>query len=218
MEWYGAKCLQCHRQEQCTRGPDCAGCHMPAKPVQDVDHSFYTDHNIRRTGTPQMRALGTPDLTPFIGMKAGNREHGLAWAGQHGYESRAIQFLEKAEDRDAELLSQLGSLYDATGREERAIPLYQQALKLDSSKVMALVNLGAALAKKGQPTAAIPLLQDTLRRSPGLENVALGLANIQMHIGDRRREGHAAAVAETRPCFRGCSPLSGGSGEREVKG
>ncbi len=93
--FYRAKCLECHQAAECSRGPDCAGCHMPKRPVRDVQHSAYTDHAIRKPGavtavSPERK------LVPFGGVQAGDREFGLAYAAMPGFEKRALEYLERA--------------------------------------------------------------------------------------------------------------------------
>ena len=46
--YFRAKCLTCHEQAECSRGFDCAGCHMPKNPAVDAGHGVFTDHTIPR--------------------------------------------------------------------------------------------------------------------------------------------------------------------------
>jgi predicted CXXCH cytochrome family protein len=185
--FYRAKCLGCHQAAECSRGPDCAGCHMAKRPVRDVQHSAYTDHDIRKPG-PSAGALTTVSrerkLVPFGGAEAGDREIGLAYAAMPGFEKQARDYLERAPQDDAEVLAHLAYLYESSGNQSKAAPLYQKALKLDPSQVAAAVNLGNLYIKGGQTQAAIRLWQYALQRSPGLETVRLSLAAAQYHSGD----------------------------------
>jgi hypothetical protein len=197
--YYRARCLQCHQTAQCARGPDCAGCHMPKKPVRDVQHSAYTDHAIRRhairkpgdsVAAASERGVdrnADRKLTPFgtaPGTTAGNREYGLAYATQPGYRKQAIAYLERAPQDDAEVLANLAYLYESAGDLPKAVPLYEKALKLDPSQVAAAVNLGNARIKRNQAQEAIALWQHALSLSPGLETVRLSLAVAQYRTGD----------------------------------
>jgi hypothetical protein len=182
--YYRDKCLECHEARPCGRGPDCTGCHMPKNPVRDVEHAVYTEHAIRKPGGPVTPAKGERKLMPFGNLTAGDREYGLAYAQVAGYESRAIEYLERAPRDDAELLTRLAYLYDSGGREEKAIPLYEESLRIDPAQVTAAVNLGIALMKRGQSEAAMRLWRDALQRSPGLETARLSLAAAQYRIGD----------------------------------
>jgi hypothetical protein len=182
--YYRAKCLQCHQAAECNRGPDCAGCHMPKKAVRDVEHSAYTDHAIRKPG-PVPAVVGERKLVPFGGAKAGDREFGLAYASVGGFEKRALEYLERAPQDDAEVLVHLAYLYESGGNQAKAAPLYQKALKLDPSQVIAAVNLGNAYIKTGRAREAIELWRYALERSPGLETVRLSLALALYRNGDR---------------------------------
>jgi len=183
-EFYRAKCQQCHRADECGRGPDCAGCHMPKRAVRDVQHSAYTDHAIRKPGgtTPVSRER---KLVPFGGAQAGDREYGLAFAGVPGFERQAREYLERAPQDDGEVLAHLAYLYEKDGSQTKAAALYEKALKADPSQVAAAVNLGNAYIKKGQVRDAIRLWQGALARSPGLETVRLSLAVALYRNGDR---------------------------------
>jgi len=181
--FYRAKCLQCHQAAQCSRGEDCAGCHMPKRPVRDVQHSAYTDHAIRKPGA-RTAANGERKLVPFGGVAAGDREFGLAYATAPGFEKRAMDYLARATQDDAEVLAHLAYLYESSGNLSKAAPLYQKALKLDPSQVAAAVNLGNLYIKGGQAQQAIRLWRYALERSPGLETVRLSLAVALYRSGD----------------------------------
>jgi tetratricopeptide repeat protein/cytochrome c554/c'-like protein len=185
--FYRAKCLQCHQVAQCTRGEDCAGCHMPKRSVRDVQHSAYTDHAIRKPGAlPSALAAnsGERKLVPFGGAVAGDREFGLAYSAMPGFEKRAMAYLERAPQDDAEVLAHLAYLYESSGQPSRAAPLYQKALKLDPSQVAAAVNLGNLYIRADRAREAIRLWRYALERSPGLETARLSLAVALSRTGD----------------------------------
>jgi tetratricopeptide (TPR) repeat protein len=183
VRFYRAKCLQCHQAAECSRGEDCAGCHMAKRPVRYVQHSAYTDHAIRKAGAPAARN-GERKLLPFGGMEAGDREFGLAYAAVPGFEKRATEYLERAPQDDAEVLAHLAYLYESSGKASNAASLYQKALKLDPSQVAAAVNLGNLYIKGGLAREAIGLWRYALERSPGLETVRLSLAVALYRNGD----------------------------------
>ena len=112
--FYRAKCQQCHAAAECSRGPDCAGCHMPKRAVRDVQHSAYTDHAIRKPGGHTV-ASRERKLVPFGGAPAGDREYGLAYAGVPGFERQARDHLERAPQDDGEVLAHLAYLYEKGG-------------------------------------------------------------------------------------------------------
>jgi hypothetical protein len=187
VSFYRAKCLQCHEAAECSRGPDCAGCHMPKRPVRDVQHSAYTDHAIRKPGaspTALADAHVERKLVPFGGAPAGDREYGLAYATIPGFEKQAREYLERAPQDDAEVLVHLAYLYESGGNPSKAAGLYAKALKLDPSQVAAAVNLGNQYIKGGHAQEAIRLWRYALEKSPGLETVRLSLAVALYRSGD----------------------------------
>src|SRR5260370_1105749 len=156
---------------------------MPKRSVRDVQHSAYTDPAIlkRRASTA---VSGERKLVPFGGAQAGDREFGLAFAAILGLEKRALEYLERAPQDEAEVLVHLAYLYESSGNQSKAAPLYQKALKIDPSQVAAAVNLGNAYIKSGQARDAIRLWRYALERSPGLETVRLSLAVALFRSGD----------------------------------
>jgi predicted CXXCH cytochrome family protein len=193
--FYRARCLQCHESAQCSRGADCAGCHMPKRPVRDVEHSAYTDHAIRKPDAKAIRvAAGERRLIPFGGVEAGDREFGLAYAAVPGFEKRAREYLERAPQDDPDVLVHLAYLYESAGNASKAASLYEKVLRLDPSQVAAAVNLGNQYIKAGQAREAIRLWRYALVRSPGLETVRLSLAVALYRSGDSA--GGAQALRE----------------------
>ena len=184
--YYRARCLNCHQQAQCSRGPDCAGCHMPKSPVRDVGHAAYTDHDIRKPGGSARPAAATLDcrLVPYGGVEAGAREFGLAYASIAGCEGQAREYLERAPRDDAKVLADLAYSYESAGNAAEAAALYRKALQLDPTQVAAAVNLGNAYVEAGQTPVAIRLWRSALARSPGLETVRLSLAVALYRSGD----------------------------------
>jgi predicted CXXCH cytochrome family protein len=188
------KCLNCHEPAACKERPavrlqrkdDCIGCHMPRNPVADVEHAVYTDHSIPKLPR-SAPAAATRDLTlvPFGGSKASTRDLALAYASlaAPGDQPRIRKLLLAAQAEapdDVEVLLHLAYL----SNHDEAIPMYEQVLRTDPSQVVAAVNLGSVLMKRGQVTRAIALWKDALARSPGLEGATLNLASAQFRAGD----------------------------------
>jgi hypothetical protein len=199
--WFRAKCRSCHAADACTetatirakRQDDCAGCHMPKSAVTDAEHVVYTDHSIPRR--PRATAAAPPpdaELVPFDGAAASLRDVALAYAivatrpGAAGRD-RARQLLEAAERNspdDAEALLYLAEIYRNTGQEDRAIPLYRRAMRLDPAQVTASAGLGGILFERGDDREAIRLWQDALSKNSGLVMVATNLAMAQWRSGE----------------------------------
>ena len=203
-EYFRKKCLTCHQISSCAANAglraaskdDCAGCHMPKNRVADGGHGVLTDHTIaRRTRPvgPRREARAAPELVPFRGAAAGEREHGLAYAevassiGDRAYSSRAFELLERAlksDPKDSAVLYRLAFLYEQKGDAEQAARLYERALEIDPTLVVALVNLANHYARKGNLQQALRLWQDALGRNPALEEARLNLAMAYAQAGD----------------------------------
>jgi hypothetical protein len=199
--WFRAKCRNCHAADACRetaanrakRQDDCAGCHMPKSAVTDAEHVVYTDHSIPRR--PRAAAAAPPldaELVPFDGAAVSPRDVALAYAivatrpGAAGRD-RARQLLEAAERNspdDAEVLLYLAEIYRNTGQEDRAIPLYRRAMRLDPAQVTASAGLGGILFERGDDREAIRLWQDALSKNSGLVMVATNLAMAQWRSGE----------------------------------
>lgn len=202
--WFRAKCLACHETSACreeparreANGDDCTGCHMPRSTVMDADHVVFTDHSIpRRPGvaSPPMPRPDAP-LVRFDGAPASPRDLGIAYASLAGreripaYQQRAFDLLRQAVEageRDPQALLHLAELYKNRGDEESAIPLYEEAMRLDPAQVAASVALGAIQADRGQWKEAIRLFNDALSKNPALPGVRSALAMALLQVGER---------------------------------
>ena len=185
--FYRTKCLGCHQEQQCKRGFDCAGCHMPKTAAQTVPHSTYTDHTIHvpgRASPPPGRDKPAHKLIAFGGGRPAERELGLAYAEIQGFEDQAVDYLQRATPKDPDVLAHLAALYSSRGDDDKAIPLYAAALQDDPSQVAAAVNLATVYMRRKQFPQAISLLQQALEHSPGLQNARLSLAVAQYQTGD----------------------------------
>jgi len=94
---------------------------MPKNPVRDVRHSVYTNQAIRKPGASAVVSSLPRRLVPFLPAPAGAREFGLAYAKILGFEEQAMQYLEKAQQHDAEVLLQLAYLYDSRETSRRLV-------------------------------------------------------------------------------------------------
>jgi Tetratricopeptide repeat/Cytochrome c554 and c-prime len=223
--WFRAKCRSCHAADACAetaanrakRQDDCAGCHMPKSAVTDAEHVVYTDHSIPRR--PRAAATVPPvdaELVPFGGAGASARDVALAYAivatrpGAAGRD-RARQLLEAVERSspdDAEVLLYLAEIYRNTGQEDRAIPLYRRAMRLDPAQVTASAGLGGILFERGEDREAIPLWQDALAKNSGLVLVATNLAMAQWRSGDMAAaQATLKKVIDLSPGFQPASDL-----------
>jgi predicted CXXCH cytochrome family protein len=178
---FRAKCLGCHGEQQCRRGAECTGCHMPKSPVIDAGHSVLTDHSIpRRPRVPPLTA--TTELILFGKGKPGNRALGLAYAnlavrsGDRRQLAKAVQFLQQADPKDSLVLTQLGYWEQMRERIEVAASLYEAALRQDPQRNVAAVNLGNILAQKGDLDRAEVLWREVFERDPATSEAGINLA------------------------------------------
>jgi hypothetical protein len=217
--WFRAKCQTCHAADACTetaavrakRHDDCAGCHMPKSAVTDAKHVVYTDHSIPRRPRAAIAPPAEAELVAFDGAAASPRDLALAYAivatrpGAVGRD-RARQLLEAAEQDspdDAEVLLYLAEIYRNTGQENRAIPLYRRAMRLDPAQVTASAGLGGILFQRGDDREAIQLWQDALSKNSGLVMVATNLAMAQWRSGELgQAEATLRKVIDLSPGFQ----------------
>jgi hypothetical protein len=188
--WYHAKCLTCHKTVECGRGFDCVSCHMPKARAVDGGHGVFTDHGIpRRAGAVPAQAARSWRLQGFPAADAGDRESGLAYAeiylttGDERQRSEAIRLLASA-PLDAEVEMRLADLYERAGNPERALPLYQSAMRKTPDALATLVNLGRLYGSGGQLKAAIELWRAALRRNPCLAEAGINLQIALRATGD----------------------------------
>jgi tetratricopeptide (TPR) repeat protein len=209
--WFRAKCLTCHELNACSateavrrsRGDDCTACHMPRSTVLDADHVVFTDHSIpRRPGSSTPPPPPDAPLVRFDGAPAGPRDLGIAYASLAGrervpaYQGRAFELLREAVSagaRDPQALLYLAELYKNRGDEKSALPLYEEAMRLDPDQVGASVALGALRADRGEWAEAIRLFQDALSKNPALVGVRTALAVALLQSGQAEQ---ARAVLE----------------------
>jgi tetratricopeptide (TPR) repeat protein len=179
VQHYDAACRSCHAGEFSRavsegRHPNargCADCHMPKRRTEDVIHSLATDHLIqRRPPAGDLRAerrerheapekayrgevvLHYPAKLPatvenelYLALAqtidGSNLEGGIA---------RLTAALAKAPRARPEFYLGLAEALLQTGRVDKALPLYREAVRRDRSPVFALQRLGSALRHAGQ--------------------------------------------------------------------
>jgi tetratricopeptide (TPR) repeat protein len=95
-----------------------------------------------------------------------------------------------ADPVDATELYERGGEHDSAGREEQAIPLYQQALAAGLTgevRARCLLQLGSSLRNVGRIDEAVALLQDARREFPEFRALRAFLA-LALHSAGRDRE------------------------------
>jgi tetratricopeptide (TPR) repeat protein len=197
---YRSRCAACHEQSACkaspdlrnSNGDDCASCHMPKAQSRTVDHVAFTDHSIPRNREAAAQpGSQVPELVPFAGTTASDRDLALAYAviapGEPAVRQRAFALLQKAEaqnPKDLAIVSQLAHFYDRMGNEEKAMELTERIVAADPSNTAAAVNLGTYLVKRGRAREAIDVWRKALARNPALTGARLNLAVALYRAGD----------------------------------
>ena len=150
-----------------------------------MQHAVYTDHAIGKSDSPDKIPNGEREhkLVAFNG-SASDRELGLAYAGIAGLEAQAIPYLERAAPRDAVVLGKLALLYNRMGRETEALPLYEEALRLNAVSANMALNLGSVRAQQGNLEEATRLWRRALAINTGAEAARMNLAVAQYRNGD----------------------------------
>jgi tetratricopeptide (TPR) repeat protein len=188
---FNAKCAGCHSRTECTQGPACVTCHMPAADAASMDHVAFTDHSIPRK--PGIRPPGARrELASFWKDLASPRDEALAYAVAAqtvaDVRPKAFELLVEAAERnpnDITVLAQMAQFYDRMRDEERAASFYTRVLALDANHVAAAVNLGVYLAKQGRAADAIGLWERALSRAPGQSGARINLAVAKARAGDK---------------------------------
>jgi len=210
--WFRAKCESCHqckesREARDRRANDCTACHMPKSPVTDAEHVVYTDHSIPRRPRPPTKPADSFELVAFGGERTSDRDLALAYgiAASRKPNPAAQKLLETAAAKspdDVEVLLYLAEIYRNNDQNDRAIPLYERAIRLDPAQVSGSVGLGGIRFQMGDNAEAIRLWQDALAKNAGLELVRTNLAMTQWRTGDRRgAEATLRKAIELSPAF-----------------
>jgi predicted CXXCH cytochrome family protein len=183
--YFRGKCLGCHQQAECTRGPDCRSCHMPRAQAIDGNHGVLTDHGIPRIATTATPKTTTPEwkLEAFPGFPGDTRSTGLAYAQvalrteNTRQSAEAIRLL-SAIPPDAETLVTLADLSARAGDAKGARERYAQAYRLNPRSQVILVNLGTCEAEVGNIARARSLWITALTLNPGLTEAAVNLRKL----------------------------------------
>ena len=219
--YFRGKCLTCHQTSDCrvpqssrlANGDNCAACHMPRNPPSDIDHVVFTDHSIRRRARPSSGSLpADADLVPFGGGAASTRDLGLAYAmvglreQNPTYVERAFHLLQETVargDGDALTLAYLAEFYRDRKDDAHALPLYEEAWRLDPTQSAVAAALGAYQMQRGNFDQAIRFWNQTLAISPALVLVRANLAAALLRTAQAEQAQETLRKAlEFQPSFQ----------------
>jgi len=194
--YYRARCLSCHTGSSCrsprpqrlARADDCAGCHMPKRPVEFIAHSALTNHRIIARPDEQLPEEAftqtTPDLPdlvyanrPLHAAKASLppimllQAFGELMEKDPAYQPRylaVLDHLSKAPPDQPLVQAALGRkmLRGAPELNTAAIAHLSRAIEMGFSASIAYQDLAEALAKAGRIQEAIGALERGIAFSP----------------------------------------------------
>ena len=188
---YTTACRQCHdagfnklvESGKHSRSGDCIGCHMPRRRTDDVVHAVMTDHYIQRR--KPSRDLLAPlaerretDETAYRGEVAlyypqtlpegTEKELYLATAqvSQKTNLGRGTQDLAAAiakhRPERMEFYLHLAEAWKDSGQMDKALPLYEEAVRRQPDSLIALQRFGFSLRSSGQLPRAAEILKRAL--------------------------------------------------------
>ena len=165
------------------RSDDCISCHMPKRRTDDVVHAVMTDHLIQRRKPvrdlmaqmperheteegayhgevvlyyPQTLPEG-PDRDLYIAVAQVSHKTNLTQGVQ-----QLSSAIEKYRPERMEFYLQLADAYKDSGHMDKALPLYEEAVKRSPQSLLALQRLGFSLRSSGQLDRAAEILKRAL--------------------------------------------------------
>ncbi|MDQ6700636.1 MAG: hypothetical protein M3Z36_10680 [Acidobacteriota bacterium] len=190
-------CLSCHEGKISATHAEltgCAGCHMPARPTPEVAHTVYTDHRIRIRpdgGVAANSAPGALRAWREPPQKERDRNLGLAYvdAGEQNRSASLVQkgfsILVDLKERDADVLSALGSVLLQKQRPAEAAAMFAGAVRLEPASALRVSNLGVALISAGDVQDGIAQLERVIELDPLLEQAYVFLADTYARTGQQ---------------------------------
>ncbi len=193
---YAKACRQCHAspfdQLVASRrhppGQDCAGCHMPKRRTDDVVHVVMTDHYIQRR-RPARDLLGRlpvrreTDATAYHGPVVPYYPATLTGAPEGELYLAVAQVSQKSNLKDGiprlagaiekyhparmEFYLQLADAWKDYGQLDKALPLYEEAVRRAPQSPVALEKFGFSLRAAGQAARAAEVLKRALAVNAG---------------------------------------------------
>jgi tetratricopeptide (TPR) repeat protein len=200
-------CRQCHAPAlerlvaagRHTASVDCARCHMPKRRTDDVVHAVMTDHHIQRDAPlnllaakqeqnqKEYRGEVTLYYPPALPKPSDALYLAIAQVNQSANLASGIALLSAAiakfRPAQAEYYLQLADAWSNAGQCDRAVPVYEEALRHAPDYEPALVRLAICLATLQQYPRAEATLEHAFNRSPADPAALLQLGLAQLGQG-----------------------------------
>jgi tetratricopeptide (TPR) repeat protein len=216
-------CLRCHEnaiQKAVASGrhtalTNCIECHMPKRRTSDVVHAVMTDHLIQRR-KPEGNLLaemlepngpGTVfhgEVLPYhprpFDRTAENELYlALAQVRENNNSEVGIARFAAAIAKDGpsqpEFYIELADAWMSRGNSQKAVPLYQEAVRRKPDSLAGLLGLGRALEKSGQPAGAAEAFRRATQAAP---DDALAWRELgQIYVKQGRRAEAATALGKS---------------------
>jgi tetratricopeptide (TPR) repeat protein len=184
-----------------TEKPNCLTCHMWRRRTDDAVHVVMTDHDIQRikprrdflTPIQEVAVLYRGEVVPYYPGSLAKIPHGdlyLALAQtEHGSNLAAgVEQLERAIEEekpgDAEFYFALGAAYSKSGRYDKAVPWYEEALRHRAKYPQALRALAATLAATGDLASAAATGERAAATLPNDTAVLTNLGAVYLQQGN----------------------------------
>ncbi len=208
-EHYRSACLGCHRDtltaeiaaHRHTAEEDCLGCHMPKRRTDDAVHVVMTDHYIQRQRPPgNLEAPlaehngGNPTgevvlyYPPELPAQPERELYlGVAQVIEGVNLQPGIEQLEKAIEEykpaRGEFYYELAQAYRRAGQPERAVAMYEEALRRNEDFLPALVHLGETLEQTGDLRRAAEVLERAAAAGQRSPAVLAELSSVYLKAG-----------------------------------
>jgi predicted CXXCH cytochrome family protein len=212
---YNEVCVGCHRESlnQMVRSGrhsgamNCVDCHMPKRRTADVVHAVMTDHYIQRQ-KPERDLLAeinepsgteityrgevspyypapldpTPENELYLDLAQIRMDNNLeAGIGQF------TAALAKYRPKRSEFYSELGDAMRRSGHLDDAIPIFEEALRLNQGSLAAWVGLGSAYEASGRYPKALESFDRAIAVAPSDALLLQEVAQVYIKQGQRVR-------------------------------
>jgi Flp pilus assembly protein TadD len=169
---------------------------MPHNGAENIPHVAWTDHRILRrpNRTPKAQSNSTGVLKAIFSPEANARDLGMAYylaylKGNGAEGARAWSLLNSERqkiqsDQDKPALDALALLSIERGDTKTGESLFQELLRIDPDDLTANSDLGVLMAKQGNSSESLRLLQSAFSRNQDVAGLAMNLARVQCARGD----------------------------------